>query len=371
MKLLFAGDFNVTAGSGYATILENICSELVDLGHEITVLGYGWDRSVHYYDFQVIPSDYGWLPMQVTRVNEAMHFDHVILAMDIPKVAQLLNHKRGKRDVHWPTASALFAVESRPILQEWRDELKGLHRRFVISRFAQEVLREHEDSLDSVFVPMTARIPEAPADKMEARAALKKHVKWGDADLLDGDGKAILTVADNQERKDLPVIAEAVHYLRQEHGASVTWMLVTRMRVPYGWRLSDLFCMTAIPDTVVVFQELTRQELSLAYRAADLFVIASQAEGACLPVYEALAHDLPVVAPDHTALHEVVSVAGFPVPPTWYTIHPWGTVERWHTEHENLADVIMEAQHPGDNSLVDFIKARTWKDAAQRIQEAL
>jgi glycosyltransferase involved in cell wall biosynthesis len=291
--------------------------------------------------------------------------------MDVPKVASVLNHNRGERGVHWPTTSALFPVESRPVLKVWRDELKALHRRFVISKFAQATLKEHEEPLDSVLVPMTARVPDEKVCKREARAALKDCAVWGDTDLLDRDNKFILTVADNQERKDLPVIAEAVHYLRQEHGVSVTWLLVTRMDASYGWDLPALFEMAWISDAVVVFDGLTEEQLSLAYQAADVFVIASQAEGACLPVYEALAHDLPVVAPDHTALSEVVREHGFPVEATWNTVHPWGTVIRHHVTPEDLQMMILEAHHPGDDSLVDFIKSRTWKDAAQRIQEAL
>ena len=52
-------------------------------------------------------------------------------------------------------------------------------------------------------------------------------------------------------------------------------------------------------------------ELYAYYRRADVFLCASEHEGFCVPVVEALCFDTPVVASDSTALRETVGPCGF------------------------------------------------------------
>jgi glycosyltransferase involved in cell wall biosynthesis len=371
MRLLFVGNFNVTRGTGYSTILKNVCSELAALGHTITVLGTFWDRSEHHFPFQIIPSDYGWIPIHVLRTHQALDFDHVILAMDVPKIVQVLNETR-RQDIVWPPTSAIFPIESDPLVSVWAEGLKMLHRRFIISRFGQCVLSEND--LDSVFVPMTAEIPERALSPSEARQILKGWVAKGDPDLLDrGSRLLVLTVADNMERKDLPVIGQALAQLREQEEITIVWALVTSIISPYGWWIPDLLEQLDIVDQTVLFEALPPEALDAAYWACDFFVIASQAEGACLPLYEALARGKPCIAPDHTAITEALGdERGTLVSSNGRSIHPWGNVYRYHTRPEDLARALLDIQRAGeDASRVDFIKGRPWSLAARRIEEAL
>ena len=52
------------------------------------------------------------------------------------------------------------------------------------------------------------------------------------------------------------------------------------------------------------------EELEAYYRSADVFVCASEHEGFCVPIVEAMAHDLPVVAYAAAAVPETVQDAG-------------------------------------------------------------
>jgi glycosyltransferase involved in cell wall biosynthesis len=372
MRLLFVGNFNVTRGTGYSTILKNVCCELAPRRHTITVLGTFWDRSEHHYPFQVIPTDYSWIPVHVLRVHQALDFDHVILAMDVPKVVQILDQVE-QQEIVWPRTSALFPIESDPLVSVWAEGLGRLHRRFVISRFGQRVLSEND--LDSVFVPMTAEIPEKELHPAEARGILKKWVARGDPDLLDrGSQLLVLTVADNMERKDLPVIGQALARLREREGITITWALVTAIASPYGWWIPGLLEQLDVVDRTVLFEALPPEALDAAYWACDVFVIASQAEGACLPLYEAMARGKPCVAPDHTAITEALDDGrGVLVSSNGRSIHPWGNVYRYHTRPEDLARALLDARCAceDDGKRVDFIKGRPWSLAARQIEEAL
>jgi glycosyltransferase involved in cell wall biosynthesis len=368
VRLLFVGNFAVTQGSGYATILEHICSELAALDHKITILGTFWDRSEHTYPFQVLATDWTWIPVHVMRLHQALNFDHVILAMDVPKIDELLNEVE-RQNLVWPKVSAIFPIESDPLIDPWAKGLNRLYRRFVISRFGQGILSEA--SLESIYVPMTAELSER-IPKPEARAGLKDYVNWGNADLLDSNGLMALTVADNQERKALPVIAQALARVREIDNVTPTWLLVTRYRSPYGWYLPDILERAEMAERTLIFEALPAPALDRAYWAADCFVIASQAEGACLPLYEAMAHDLPCIGPDHTAISEALADGrGTLVSCNGRTIHPAGNVHRYHTRVEDLTKAIVNISHPGDDRLVDFVKGRPWEKAALAIEEEL
>lgn len=360
VKLLFVGDFNITRGTGYATILSNVCTHLAER-HQVTVLGEKWDRSEHHFPFQVIPTDYRWIPVQVLRLCQAMKFDHIILAMDIPKIHQVLNEVRAQQ-FNWNTlVSGLFPVESDPLIDVWSEALGWLYRRFVISEFGQRELKAVD--LDSVFVPMTALPPKRKIEPLEAR----RQLNCPECDLV------LLTVADNQERKDLPVIADTVAWLGRRD-IQATWLLVTTPRSGYGWNLPDLLNRAGVTEQTMVMGGLSTEELGCAYQAADAFILASQAEGACLPLYEAMVHGLVCVAPNHTAITEALTDGrGLLVEPGAVTIHPWGNVRRYHTSPQalglGLLDVMASPSRNG--AMADFIESRPWSLAAERIEEGL
>lgn len=59
---------------------------------------------------------------------------------------------------------------------------------------------------------------------------------------------------------------------------------------------------------------LTPAQLSAYYRRADLFATMSEHEGVCVPLLEAMAFDLPVVARDYGAIPETMRSAGLLLP---------------------------------------------------------
>lgn len=70
-----------------------------------------------------------------------------------------------------------------------------------------------------------------------------------------------------------------------------------------------------LDDAVSIVGSLTQGALESYWRAADLFVCASDHEGFCVPIVEAMAHGVPVVANAVAAIPETVGDAGLLVEP--------------------------------------------------------
>jgi L-malate glycosyltransferase len=78
----------------------------------------------------------------------------------------------------------------------------------------------------------------------------------------------------------------------------------------YGPALDAFIADLDLTDAVTITGSVRPEELEAYYRAADVFVCASDHEGFCVPVVEAMAHDVPVVAYAAAAVPETVGDAG-------------------------------------------------------------
>src|SRR5207253_8387345 len=70
-----------------------------------------------------------------------------------------------------------------------------------------------------------------------------------------------------------------------------------------------------LADMLHLLGQVDDQRLRDAYHAGDVFVMRSRHEGFCIPVIEALACGLPVVAARAAALPETVAAAGLTFAP--------------------------------------------------------
>jgi glycosyltransferase involved in cell wall biosynthesis len=78
----------------------------------------------------------------------------------------------------------------------------------------------------------------------------------------------------------------------------------------YGPALSAFVERLGLSGAVSVTGSVSPAELEAYYRAADVFVCASDHEGFCVPIVEAMGHGVPVVAYGVTAVPETVGDAG-------------------------------------------------------------
>jgi glycosyltransferase involved in cell wall biosynthesis len=99
-------------------------------------------------------------------------------------------------------------------------------------------------------------------------------------------------------------------YRRVFDPAARLWLVGGESSVHYRVALERFIADAGLADAAFVTGSVDDGALGAYYEAADVFVCVSDHEGFCVPVLEAMAHGLPVVARATTAVPETVAGAG-------------------------------------------------------------
>jgi glycosyltransferase involved in cell wall biosynthesis len=87
-------------------------------------------------------------------------------------------------------------------------------------------------------------------------------------------------------------------------------LIGTPLGKTYGPALAAFIDELGLGDAVSVTGSVSPEELESYYRSADVFVCASEHEGFCVPLVEAMGHGVPIVAYATSAVPETVADAG-------------------------------------------------------------
>ncbi|GIW87325.1 MAG: hypothetical protein KatS3mg108_1649 [Isosphaeraceae bacterium] len=138
-------------------------------------------------------------------------------------------------------------------------------------------------------------------------------------------------------------------------------------------RLNQLYRSLGIEHrcrVVAILDYLDDAQMAALMRATTAYVNASLAEGACLPLQDAMASGRPVVAPDHTAMadyidQEVGCVVGSSAEPTHWPHDPERRIEtswrriNWESLRYGLREVAWAAEY-------DRRRYARWSQAARK-----
>ena len=379
--IIFISDFDLR-GSGYMNIAVATCNELVRRGYAVTALGAGYDGTEHHWDFSIIPvphrAMYGQIPMMVHNLKvlaDAGKFppiEAIIVALDIPAHDHYLK-MQAKVGIPY---IGIFPVESRPLCQTWANVLAKMDERLVISKFG---LHEMEEvGVNGVHFPVGLDTDSWRMPSPEERTALRASMNYADDEFV------ILTVADNQERKNLSSAMDVVKILA-ERGVNVHWNLVTRIGSTVGWKLHDMAVAKGVADRCSFFERgLAHERLWMLHASSDAFLLTSKAEGLCMPVVEAMASGVPVVATDVSAIPEHLWAdypargiqRGLPIDVEYWVEDPWGNSMRAYINRESAANQLMRIKENefGDKlvkSARAYAEGRTWEAAGEVLDEVL
>jgi glycosyltransferase involved in cell wall biosynthesis len=136
------------------------------------------------------------------------------------------------------------------------------------------------------------------------------------ADLAErADGPLVLFVGQLLPHKRPDLLLQAYYVLVSYLMPEAYLMVVGPARLePYRQALQRLVRQLNL-DRAHIPGQVTTAELAALYRGATLFVTLSEHEGVCVPLLEAMAFDVPVMARAYAAIPETLDGAGLLLPP--------------------------------------------------------
>ena len=364
-KICVISDFD-EQGSGYKNLCIPLLNGLADLGHEIKVAGLGYKGKEHEGNFSLIPAD---TIQDAYAIAYNLHFvwqpDLYLVAMDIPLQEFFYQNlsKLGRKYV------AITPLENSPLTMSWAAILLNMDFVFFISELGkQEAIKAGLSKVEHLRVGVDTVLwhPATSAEKSQLRKGLG----------IGEDEFVVLTVADNQERKNLWAGMRSVKLLKEQTDKKIRYVMVTRVDSQVGWKLNDLALEMGLTKNMMFFNRgLPVQDLWGLFAVSDVYLQPSKAEGLGMPVLEAMACGIPCVATDTGALHEVLGdERGHLVPAEYYFRDVWGNSGRAMIDVKEAAknlQAIMETNCAHRENALEYVRSRTWDIPVQQLSDKI
>ncbi len=167
-------------------------------------------------------------------------------------------------------------------------------------------------------------------------------------------------ISENKRQHELiDAFAELEHFLGQPARLILAGGITS---APYHRQLQEMIERRGASDRIWLTGKVTDSELQAFYRAADLFVCLSHHEGFCMPVLEAMLHDVPVVAREAGALAATLGEGGLLLDAS--LDDPRRIAAVWHTvlTEPGLRQRILRGQR---RHLESYRPARLWQELAE------
>lgn len=371
MKVCYISDLDLK-GSGYSHITVNLCQGLVNLGHDVKVIALSYANEPHPWEFSVLPAQN---PNEIVATFNNLNFvwkpDIVIVALDIPLQKVMLD-QFARFQVPY---IAITPLESDPLCMPWAMDLLRARKVFFISEFgAAEGLKAGVTSAEHLRIGVDTESWKLRT-KEDYRAARKLLFGFEE----DDNTFIALTIADNQERKNLAGAMQALSVMKERMPDDFEWRwaLVTRASIGIGWGLLALSITLKVVDNYVEFERgLDFKKLWMLYAASDVFLLTSKGEGLGMPVLEAQAVGVPVIGSDVGAITEHLSDGrGILIPHEYSMIDPYGNANRYYIDREqttlalmNIAELREDIDGMVEKSRA-YIESRTWNESILRLDE--
>lgn len=370
LKICWFSDLDLM-GSGYLNLSVPLCEGLSKRGHDVKVSGLGYRGNQHNYNFSIIPAGNIQEGLGIIQnLYNLWGFDVLVVALDIPLQLRIIQQMKGGRPFKYV---GIMPVEAGPICLTWSMGLMLMDKIFIISEFGRKECELQGIPAEHLQIGIDTdswRVPTA-----EEKQLIRKNVLG-----IGEDGFIILTVADNQERKNLSAGLDIVAKFIKNGHPNVRYMIVTREFNSVGWMLRDLAQEFGISDKVMIFERgMEFKKLWSLYAASDLFFLPSKAEGLGMPLLEAMAVGIPCVGTNCTGIAELLDEGrGFLVDylhnyPDCSYRDPFGNGRRYIISPENGVEMLERIYATDQDKKVghDYIETRKWDIAVDQLEKAL
>lgn len=366
-KIVWISDLDLI-GSGYKNLSVPLCEGLAEKNHDVKVIGLGYKGQEHNHNISIIPVD-NLREAVAAAVNLAnmWQFSSLCAAVDLPLQEILMNELRIPQSPF--SYVGIIPIESTPLSMSGSFIISAMKKCLIISEFGtNEAKRVGLTNVDNVPIGIDTnawRMP-SPKEKQDIRKAFN----------IQDDEFVVLTIADNQERKNLSAAFSIISKVSK--ATKTRYILVTREHNRVGWNINDLANEYKVADKLLKFERgLDFPVLWSIYAAADAFLLPSKCEGLGLPLLEAMAMGIPCVAGDNTGMRELLSDhRGFLIPSEYDGYRdPFGNSYRWFIHKQKAARALISISENRPLQMIDdayqYVRQRTWNKAITILENHL
>jgi glycosyltransferase involved in cell wall biosynthesis len=360
-RICWLSDFDIS-GSGYLNISIPLCNELSKLGHEIKAIGYGYKGQEHSNLFGIIPArDFNDVLAITQNLVNKWTFDIFVCALDIPHQEKLLSAMNQRTFKY----IGIMPVEAGPLCISWAMALMTMDKVFIISEYGTQEAKKSAVQAEHIQIGIDCDAWKIPTqeEKLNLRHSLG----------IDDDTFVVLTVADNQERKNPHRLIET--YAEFSKGKKTKYILVTREWNPAGGRLRDYAQEWGVHQHFILMERgMPFKQLWGLYAMSDVFLLASKSEGLGMPLLEAMAVGLPVVATNCTAISELLADGrGLLVDPEYQHRDCFGNGWRYWFSKKHGVEMLNKVYEEGFDTKParEYVEKRTWDIPALQMDNAI
>ena len=164
---------------------------------------------------------------------------------------------------------------------------------------------------------------------------------------LPRDSFLVGRIDTNSGRKDYPALVKALWPVMERHPDIITWFHCADRAPQSGIRFQSMLLRNEkvkpdrfyFPDLHSTFEGWAIEDLNVLYSAFDVFVSTSRGEGFGLPLAEAAACGVPIIAQNVSAIPEVVGPGGILLEPERLFTVPSGE-DNWLPDIDAFSDAI-------------------------------
>ena len=286
-------------GSGYSNLSMPLCDGLVENGHEIKMVGLSYRREEHWFNFSILPAENFSEVTAITKNLERFwEFDILLVLLDIHWQEKILADFQERKFKY----VGVMPIEADPLCVSWAMILMQMDKVFIISQFGADEAQKQGIDAEHILVGIDPEMWKfrTSEDRTKGRGV------FGYTD----ENFVVLTIADNQERKNLSKGMEIFAEFSETH-EDARYVLVTREHQFVGWKLQDYAQELGIINKFMILERgMTQEALWKVYAMADVFLLPSKAEGLGLPILESMAVGIPVIGTGCTAIKELITEGG-------------------------------------------------------------
>jgi len=194
---------------------------------------------------------------------------------------------------------------------------------------------------------------------------------------FDDDTFVVLTVADNQERKNIPRAMEIVSDLCKKYpDKDIQHIIKTKPRYGIGWDLDDYSRTIGYNKNYrKIDKPLNFMKLWSYYAVSNVMLHTSKCEGLCIPLLEAMATGVYPIATNCTAIVELLAdERGYLIDYTKvepdYT-DPYGNSKRYFAKRSHGLELLEAAMLNTPKTNREYVEGRKWDIAVNQINDAI